>query len=103
MRSAGSKLHLNRFSVIIHTPKPGTVCAMQMRAVTWLSFGFVVTNQTIILCWSKPNIYLVVPVTVYGIAVKYSAVFTLFSGQELLHPPPRQTDLLHGYGVFLCL
>lgn len=76
---------------------------MQMRVVTWLSFGFVVTNQTIILCWSKPNIYLVVPVTVYGIAVKYSAVFTLFSGQELLHPPPRQTDLLHGYGVFLCL
>lgn len=103
MRSAGSKLHLNHFSVIIHTPKPGTVSAMQMREVTWLSFGFVVTNPTIIMCWSKPNIYLVVPLTVYGIAVKYSSVFTLFSGQELLHSPPRQTDLLHGYGIVLCL
>lgn len=64
---------------------------MQMREVTWISFGFVVTNHTIILCWSKPNIYLVVLVTVYGIAGKYSAVFTLLSGQELLHPPPRHT------------
>lgn len=97
MLSAGSNLHLNHFSVIIHTSKSGTVCSMQMRELTWTSFGFVVTNHTLILCGSNPNIYLVVPVTVYGIAVKYLAVFMLFGVQHLLHPPARQTYLLHGY------
>lgn len=39
-----------------------------MREVTWILFGFVVTNHAIILCCSNPDIYLVLSVAVYGIA-----------------------------------
>lgn len=96
MRRSGSKFHLNHFSVITHAPKPGTVCAMGMKEVTWISLGFVVTNCTIILCWSKPNIHLVVPVGVYGINCVWHSceIFCcvyFIQWQELLHPPPRQT------------
>ena len=76
--SAGSKLHLNHPLVIIHTPKPGAQYAMRVKEGCGSRLALtVVTNCTIILCWNSPNINLVVPVTAYHIAVKYSAVFTL--------------------------
>lgn len=68
----------------MHTPKPGTHYAMQVKEECGSHLALtVVTNCTVILCWNNLNINLVVLLTAYHNAARYSAVCTLSSVQEL--------------------